>query len=48
MTNAVQISNEVAEVYHSTFTSKMLHQITTGGRASTKSSKNALKIIMSI
>ena len=48
MINAVQISNEVAEVYHSTFTSKMLHQITTGGRASTKSSKNALKIIMSM
>lgn len=48
MSNIVQVGNVVARVYHSFFNSKMLHQITAGGRASAKSSKNALKVVLSM
>ena len=40
----IRLSDQVAPMFHENFNSKKLHQIDKGGRGSTKTSKNALKI----
>lgn len=42
----VPISENIAEVFHPTFNTVVRHEILAGGRASTKTSRNALKVIM--
>lgn len=43
MTN-IDLASQVAPMFHKTFNSKLLHQADKGGRGSTKTSKNAIKI----
>lgn len=44
----IDIADHVAPMFHSTFNSKLMHQVDKGGRGSTKTSKNALKIVKDI
>ena len=44
----VKLSDQLAPIFHSQFNSKALHQVDKGGRGSTKTSKNALKIVKDI
>jgi len=41
----IDISKQVAPHFHETFNSLIVHQIDSGGRGSTKTSKNALKVV---
>ena len=41
----INLSSLIAPHFYTTFKSKVMHQIDTGGRGSTKTSKNSLKII---
>ena len=44
----IKVSDNVAKVYHKDFMTVVRHEITAGGRASTKTSRNAAKIICSM
>jgi phage terminase large subunit len=44
----IRLSEQIAPHFHKTFHSKITHQIDIGGRGSTKTSKNALKIAYSM
>ena len=44
----VRLSDQIAPMFHDRFNSKLLHQVDKGGRGSTKTSKNAMKIVKDI
>ena len=45
MTTQIKLKDIIAPHFHKTFKSKITHQIDKGGRGSTKTSKDALKIV---
>lgn len=44
----IQLDKEIAPMFHDTFNSKVMHQVLKGGRGSTKTGRNKLKIPMTI
>jgi PBSX family phage terminase large subunit len=48
MQSNIRLSEELAPHFHATFNSKKSHQADEGGRGSTKTSKNALKVVYHI
>ena len=48
MNEVIKLSEQLAPHFHKTFNSKQTHQADEGGRGSTKTSKNALKVVYHI